>query len=110
VNPDRTTEGLGCPDWTLEVVSPSSETKDLKELIRDYAAAGVEEYWIADARREDPVLRILVLKRGRYREPKPDADSWIASPFWGRSFRLVRFTKRTGLTDFRLEARPSAKR
>lgn len=110
LNPRRETEGLGRPDMTLEVVSDSTADKDLKELVAEYAAAGVPEYWIADARGRKPVLRILVLKRGRYRDQKADAQGWIASPFWGREFRLVGYTDEAGLPDFRLEARSPTKK
>ena len=39
---------LGGPDFVLEVVSPSSVTKDYIKKAAKYEAAGVREYWIVD--------------------------------------------------------------
>jgi Uma2 family endonuclease len=36
------------PEIVVEVVSPSSATRDYGEKPRDYLAAGVKEYWIVD--------------------------------------------------------------
>lgn len=104
INPDRPIEMLGRPDMALEVVSKTSQQKDLKDLARDYARAGVSEYWIADGRAGDPTLRILLLQEsGTYQDQAPDNDRWLFSPMWRRRFRLRRFTDRAGLVDFELE-------
>jgi Uma2 family endonuclease len=103
LNPERETEMLGRPDLVLEVVSRSSERKDLIEHVRGYASAGVPEYWIADAR-ADLVFRILVLEQGVYRD-QVASDGWLASPLLGGWFRLLGLTNRAGLPDFRLEVR-----
>ncbi len=39
---------LGGPDFVLEVVSPSSASKDYIKKAAKYEAAGVREYWIVD--------------------------------------------------------------
>ena len=39
---------LGGPDFVLEVVSPSSASKDYVKKLAKYEAAGVREYWIVD--------------------------------------------------------------
>ncbi|MBO0699914.1 MAG: Uma2 family endonuclease [Zavarzinella sp.] len=44
----------GTADMVLEVVSDSSEEKDLLDLARLYWEAGVIEYWLADARTDPP--------------------------------------------------------
>jgi Uma2 family endonuclease len=105
INPDRQFEALGRPDMALEVVSPSSRRKDLVEHVTDYAAAGIREYWIADACSDVLVFRILVLDRGTYIEAVPDADGWIRSPLWQREFRVTRLPARAGFSDFTLETR-----
>jgi Uma2 family endonuclease len=79
VNPGRPTELLGRPDMALEVVSATSEKKDLRDLVEGYAQAGVPEYWIVDARgcRSDgrprglPHLRCLrcVVSSGAHQRP-----------------------------------------
>ena len=77
----------GGPDLIVEVVSPSSVTKDTKRLPPIYFAAGVQEYWIADARGTDPKLSIL--KRGKKAfEPAAERASFQASPVLGLSFKL----------------------
>src|SRR5262249_2258249 len=40
----------GTPDWIMEIVSPSSVTKDTKQLKKRYHRAGIGEYWLVDAR------------------------------------------------------------
>lgn len=104
INPERKTELLGAPDMVLEVVSVSTVRKDLVRLREGYARAAVREYWIVDARGERPELRVLVLgAEGEYEERAPDAAGWIASPTWGRSFRLERFVNQAGWVEYRLE-------
>lgn len=104
VNPDRDIEMLGHPDMVLEVVSKTSERKDVVEHVEDYAAAGVSEYWIADARGEQLVFRILALGvTGTYADCAADGDGWTWSPLWQRRFRIRRLPARAGLADFELE-------
>lgn len=107
INPARASEMVGAPDFVLEVVSKSSVKKDRTLLRQAYAAAGVGEYWLIDARREDrpPRFELLVLREGAYEEVPPDADGWRASPTWRRSFRLRRVVDPAGLPDFRLDVR-----
>lgn len=38
----------GAPDWVIEVVSPSSKSRDYMEKLFKYRTAGVREYWIVD--------------------------------------------------------------
>ncbi len=107
ISPERESELLGRPDLALAVVSPSSRKKDLRDLVKGYAAAGTSEYWIVDVRKKGAfVFRILVLDPdGAYVDQETDPDGWIASPLWGRSFRLERFVDRAGLDDYRLVVR-----
>jgi Uma2 family endonuclease len=107
VNPERDIEMLGRPDMVLEVVSKTSERKDLVDHVFDYAAAGIHEYWIADARSEPLVFRVLVRGAdGVYADSPPDADGWISSPLWQRRVRVRRLASRAGLPDFELEIEP----
>lgn len=108
VHPDHGNELVGVPDFVLEVVSPSSVKKDRVLMRRAYAQAGVREYWLVDARREDqpPELRIAVLRDADYVDVPADDEGWRASPTFQRSFRLVRVVDRSGLPDYRLGVRP----
>jgi Uma2 family endonuclease len=106
VNPERTVELLGSPDMVLEVVSASSRKKDTVELVDDYAAAGISEYWIADALGPQPSLQILTpADAGRYTPIEADAEGWVHSPLWHMAFRLVRVIERAGWIDYRLDRR-----
>lgn len=88
--PDRFSEMEGSPDVVVEVVSDSSEAKDLKRLPPLYAQAGIPELWLVDARQSNVRFKIQSLQGGRYAPMEPDAEGWIASPRLGLSFRLVR--------------------
>ena len=56
------------PDWVLEVVSPSSRSRDRTLKKRQYAAMGVGEYWILDpgGGQSEPQLQGFRLEQGRY--------------------------------------------
>jgi Uma2 family endonuclease len=57
---------VGVPDLVVEILSPSTRRTDLAAKLRAYEAAGVPEYWVAEASR--PGLRIFVLRDGKYVE------------------------------------------
>ena len=57
-DPDSFVEVEGAPDLVVEIVSDSSVTKDTKRLPRAYFDAGVQEYWLVDARGAKPSFRI----------------------------------------------------
>lgn len=38
----------GAPDWIIEIVSPSSKSRDYMNKLFKYRTAGVREYWIVD--------------------------------------------------------------
>ncbi len=104
INPEREHELVGRPDMVFEAVSQSSRKKDLGYLVKRYALAGIPEYWIADARTEELVFRVLLLgEDGTYRDQAADAEGFLASPVWGQSFRLRRVINPVGLAEFRLD-------
>lgn len=104
VSAEREDELEGRPDMVLEVVSRSSATKDEAVLPALYAAAGIPEYWLVDARGDgEPALRLLVLEAGAYRDAPHDADGWVRSPVWGRRFRLRATPNPRGGRTFSLE-------
>jgi Uma2 family endonuclease len=41
--------GIWLPELAIEIVSPSSQTRDYDEKPEEYLAASVREYWIIDA-------------------------------------------------------------
>jgi Uma2 family endonuclease len=54
----------GHPDLAIEVISPSSRSKDSVRKLYDYASIGIPEYWLIDP--EARTLERLVLREGTY--------------------------------------------
>ncbi len=54
----------GRPDLAIEVISPTSRSKDSVQKLQDYASIGVPEYWLIDS--EERTLQRLVLREGVY--------------------------------------------
>jgi Uma2 family endonuclease len=54
-------------DLVMEVVSegPENRKRDLVEKRREYAAAGIREYWIVDPQQKS--ITVLALRDGKYR-------------------------------------------
>jgi Uma2 family endonuclease len=42
----------GAPDWVIEIVSPSSASRDYIRKLEAYSSAGVREYWVVDPQNE----------------------------------------------------------
>lgn len=95
-------EIVGSPDIVLEVVSRTSVRKDTKVLRQLYWEAGVPEYWLVDARKEEP--RFDILRRGRraYTAARSQ-DGWLKSVVLGHSFRLLHQLDPLGLPEYTLE-------
>ena len=101
----RSREMEGAPDLVVEIVSDSSVGKDTRRLPRLYAAAGVRELWLIDARRTELSFNLHALEGGAYRQVPADADGWVASTVLSHSFRLTRERTRLGTWRYRLERR-----
>ena len=103
--PGRYVELEGAPDLVVEVISDSSVRKDRRRLPGRYAAAGVPELWLVDARSRVKGLQfeIRTLEAGAYRLLEPDAEGWIPSPLLGRRFRLTRRQAYPGRWTYLLE-------
>jgi len=71
-------------DLVMEVVSPDAPERDLVEKRREYAEAGIPEYWIVDPR--DRSVTVLTLVDHAYREhgrfvPGQEATSALLPDF-----------------------------
>jgi len=56
---------IGAPDFIIEILSPSTAAKDLKEKFFLYESVGVKEYWIVDPSNE--TLTVYTLgENGKY--------------------------------------------
>ena len=102
---DHETELVGSPDLVVEVVSDHSVDDDTEWFMAKYFDAGVEEYWLIDARRQP--LRFAVYRRrdGGF-APVRKVGGWVKSPVLGHSFRFVEIQDLTfNRVDHRLESR-----
>ncbi len=94
----------GACDWILEVVSPGSVTKDKKKLRKRYHRAGIDEYWLIDARGEEIDFQILIHGKDDY-EPAERSGDWQTSKVFGKKFRLRRIKDELGDVDYRLDVK-----
>ena len=79
---DRITERrlVGAADLVVEVVSSDSVTRDWRDKLAEYAAAGIPEYWVVDARPGRARFSLYVLgEDGRYVASEADADGQVWS-------------------------------
>ena len=99
---EHDTRLVGVPDLTVEVVSDHSAWKDTEWLMAGYWNAGVAEYWVIDARRDEP--KFAVHRRGAkgYAAVRP-VSGWVKSPVLGRSFRFVAGEVLLGKQEYQLE-------
>ncbi len=100
--PDRYVEIEGPPDLVVEVVSNRSVTKDTRDLFSRYFAAGVDEYWLVDARREELFFRIHRRGNEGFEPTDADADSYQRSEVLSRWYRLDRSRNAKGRITFHL--------
>jgi Uma2 family endonuclease len=99
------TEIVGTPEMVLELVSPSSVRKDTTRLVEAYHRAGIPEYWLVDARRDELVFRIFHQTPAGYIESGP-TDGWRQSLVFRRQVRLDRTLNPIGIWKYRLLVRP----
>jgi Uma2 family endonuclease len=94
----------GTPDMVLEVVSNSSQKKDNLTLRGAYWEAGIPEYWLVDARKEEIMFDLL--KRGAkgYTSTRKSAG-WVKSGVFSKSFRLIRRVGPSNHPEFTLEVK-----
>jgi len=102
---DRFIELEGAPDLVVEIVSDSSERKDLKRLPSLYAAAGIPELWIADCRGAEVAFAVHVFGPKGYERQSTDVEGWRLSPLLGRRVRLVRWRNELNRWVYDLESR-----
>ena len=59
----------GAPDLIIEILSPSTASKDLNEKYDIYEEAGVKEYWTVDT--ADGIINVYLLEDGKYVPQRP---------------------------------------
>ncbi len=104
-NEDDFIELEGPPDLVVEIVSKSSVGKDTKRLPPAYFKAGVREFWLIDARRDQ--LRFVIHERGprRFVPQTSDARGFQRSVLLKRKFRFDRERDRRGRWRYDLQVK-----
>ncbi len=102
--PDRYIELEGPPDLVVEIVSDASARKDTERLPAAYYRAGVEEFWLVDARGEDLLFRIHRRGATGYEPVQSDAQGSQYSTALDCHYRLDRTRNRRGRLAFDLSA------
>jgi Uma2 family endonuclease len=99
------TEVIGSPEIVIEVVSASSEIKDTQWAMTAYFEAGVQEYWLADARNESE-LRFDIFKRQKKQfVASRKQQGWVKSGVLNKSFRLLQSLDDNGNPEYLLDVR-----
>jgi Uma2 family endonuclease len=98
------TEIEGSPNMTLEIISDTSVKKDGIIMKEKNAKAGVDEYWLVDARGAEIHFEIWRLNEGQY-VAVPSIDGWLDSAVFGRAFKLEQDKDRLGHPRFQLLVR-----
>ena len=65
----------GAPDLTVEILSPSSRSKDMLLKLHKYYQAGVKEYWIVDPEQEK--VTVYMLRNDDFYPAQYDFDAVI---------------------------------
>ena len=96
----------GVCDMVVEAVSDSTRAellRDTEEKRRDYALAGVKEYYILDPGREHMRFYRLIAG-GHYQEIQPNADGVVASDLLpGLQFRMQDLRRQRDLVELALD-------
>lgn len=100
--PDRYVEVEGGPDLVVEIVSDSSEQKDLRRLPGAYFKAGVRELWLLDARGPQALFQIHHRAAGSFVSTETDAEGYQTSDVLGTRCRLERSRHARGHWVYRL--------
>lgn len=85
---------VGAADLVVEVISPDSVTRDRRDKLAEYAAAGIPEYWVVDPREGREAFELFALGVDGYYVPvQPDGDgrtrSSVLPGVWFRSAWLT---------------------
>jgi Uma2 family endonuclease len=94
----------GAPELVIEIISDSSVDKDYDWQMRAYHDAGVQEYWVIDARSESIDFDIYKAGAKGFTAVRKTAG-WVKSIVLGKSFRLDVKPDPLGNPDYVLRAR-----
>lgn len=79
----------GPPDLAMEIVSPSSESRDWREKYLEYQSGGVKEYWIIDPHSQQieayalgPGQTYQLIEENEGRIASTVVSGWYIKPSW----------------------------
>jgi Uma2 family endonuclease len=98
----------GGPDLVVEIVSPTSITRDLERLPSAYFDAGVREYWLVDARKDAFVFQIFRRGERAFEQAAVDSEMYQHSDLLGCRYRLERTRRRHEEWRYDLRGIPDA--
>ncbi len=78
----------GAPDLIVEIVSDTSVVKDTRRLPAAYFEAGVQEFWLVDARKSEPMFAIHHRGAERFEPTTPDVEGFQFSEVLQCGFQL----------------------
>ena len=68
---------FGAPDLLVEILSPSTHSKDMLWKNSKYQKAGVREYWMVDPEKRKVLVNLFENREGEYRSRLYDFDQRI---------------------------------
>ena len=101
----RYVEVEGPPDLIVEIVSDASVIKDTRRLPQAYFRAGIQEFWLADARSGELVFRIHHRAASAFEPAPPDDEGFQPSTVFASLFRLDGTRNPEGHWEFDLQVR-----
>lgn len=98
----RYVEVEGAPDLIVEIVSDSSVTKDTRRLPEAYHRAGVKEFWLIDARKEELVFQVHRNEASGFANVQQDNEGFQQSAVLQCPVRIDRERHQRGHWVYRL--------
>jgi Uma2 family endonuclease len=98
----RAREVIGSPDVVIEIVNNRSEEKDTVWAMDAYWEAGVQEYWLIDAREKQIRFDVYSHRPKRY-FARRKSNGWVNSAVFKRSYRLRRGKSFHGFPNYQLD-------
>ena len=104
---DLFVEAEGAPDMVAEIVSDGSVRKDTKRLPVAYFDAGVREYWLIDARKEELIFQIQLRGEKQFEPVSVDQAGFQKSEVFAKKFSLQRSRNDRGHWTYELQDEPA---
>ena len=99
---ERWMEVVGSPDLVVEILSKSSVRKDTRVLKKRYFLAGINEYWLIDARKTEIDFQVLVRGPQGFEPVDADRRGFRLSSVLPFKFKLTRERDRIGTWKYTL--------